>query len=119
MKLTVDSSEPLEDAIRVVGALYGVTLVVARDGLEGSKPTQLGSRRPKQRSATTKPRGRAGVAAHAESRKAQTTTAGSAGSAGAPSSADIRSWARHTGLSVRGRGRVPASVLTAYQDAHK
>ena len=116
MKLTVDSNEPLEDAIRVVGALYGVTLVVARDGLEGSKPTQLGSSKPKKRSATTKPRRRADVAAHAGSRKAQTTTAGSAGT---PSSADIRSWARHTGLSVRGRGRVPASVLTAYQDAHK
>jgi hypothetical protein len=116
VKLTVDSNEPLEDAIRVVGALYGVTLVVAREGLEGMKPTQPSSSKPKKRSATTKPRRRAGVAAHAGSRKAQTTPAGSAST---PSSADIRSWAQHTGLSVRGRGRVPASVLTAYQDAHK
>jgi hypothetical protein len=27
LKLTVDSSEPLEDALRVVGALYGLFIV--------------------------------------------------------------------------------------------
>src|SRR4051812_19146196 len=47
LKVTVDSSEPLEDAIRVVGALYGVRLRLVEDGQETSKPTHQ---------ATTKPR---------------------------------------------------------------
>ena len=29
MKVTIDSSEPLDDALRVLGALYDVTLVVS------------------------------------------------------------------------------------------
>jgi hypothetical protein len=115
VKLTVDSNEPLEDAIRVVGSLFGVTLVVAGDELAVTEPTQLRPKQPKKRSANAKPRGRTRVTAHASPRKPRATTSGSA----TPSSADIRSWARHTGLSINGRGRVPASVMTAYHDAHK
>lgn len=116
MKLTVDSSEPLEDALRVLGALYGVTLVVSEGRPEASRPTQRRTTKPKQRSASTKPRKRAG-AADTSARKSR--TARSAGSAGAPSNADVRSWARQTGLTVSDRGRVPASVMAAYRNAHQ
>ena len=115
MKLTVDSNEPLEDALRVVGSLYGVRIVVAEDVPDASASTRASSRAPKQRSATTKPPRRNGVVAHPRRKSPTPATK----SAGVPTSADIRSWARHTGLPVNGRGRVPATVLTAYHDAHQ
>jgi hypothetical protein len=68
LKLTVDSNEPLEDAIRVVGSLYGVTLVVAGEGHQTNEPTRLSSRKPKKRSARTVPRSRAVVVTDARSR---------------------------------------------------
>jgi hypothetical protein len=40
LKLTLDSSEPLEDAMRVLGAFYGVTLVVSNDEPDASKPAK-------------------------------------------------------------------------------
>jgi hypothetical protein len=49
MRLTLDSSEPLQDSIRVLGALYGVTLVVANDGSvpnELTRGTERGSPTP-------------------------------------------------------------------------
>jgi len=116
VKLTVDSNEPLEDALRVVGSLYGVRLVVAEDGPDASASTRVSSRTPKKRSATTKPRRRGSAIVHARPRKSPTPATGPAG---VPTTADIRSWARHTGLPVNGRGRVPATVLTAYHDAHQ
>ena len=115
MKLTVDSNEPLQDALRVVGSLYGVRLVVA-DAPDASASTQRSSRTPKKRSATTKPRRGNGVVANPRPRKSPTPTTGPAG---VPTTADIRSWARDTGLPVNGRGRVSATVLTAYHDAHQ
>jgi hypothetical protein len=115
VKLTVDSNEPLEDAIRVVGSLYGVTLVVSKDTLEAGESTRRSSTKPSKRSSSTKPRRRAGVA-QASSRKSRTRAAGSPG---APSTADVRSWARQAGLSVSDRGRVPASVMAAYLDTHQ
>ena len=116
LKVTVDSSEPLEDAIRVLGALYGVTLVVAEDRQEASKPAQRATR-PRKRSASTRPRIGAAVgdAGAGKSRRARAA----ARSMGAPSNAEVRSWARQTGLTVSERGRVPASVLTAYRNAHE
>jgi hypothetical protein len=39
-------------------------------------------------------------------------------STGSPSNSELRSWARENGVAVSDRGRVPASVLTAYRNAH-
>src|SRR4051794_20371794 len=113
VKLTVDSSEPLEDAIRVIGSLYGVTLVVSEDGREAGEPIR-GSTTSKKRSVSDKPRSGVRVPG-ASSSKSATAVAGSDGPA---SNADIRSWARHAGLAVNGRGRVPASVMAEYREAH-
>ena len=123
VKLTVDSSEPLEDAMRVLGALYGVTLVVASDrsdvaGAEqdarkpADKRAAPGGRRPTA-ARRTRPAARA---SDAVARKPKQGTA--ARLAGSPSSAEVRSWARDNGMTVSDRGRVPASVMTAYRNAH-
>jgi len=114
LKLTLDSSEPLEDAMRVVGALYGVTLTISGDGERASKPAQnkKATRRP---SAARKARVAAPTAdAKAEGAKRKTASR----SAGLPGNAEVRSWAREQGMTVSDRGRVPASVMMAYRKAH-
>ena len=117
MKVTIDSSEPLDDAIRVLGALYDVTLVVspsvagtsgeARDKVParpvraGARPSHRGS---VQERALRTPKGRGGRA-----RK------------GAPpvETAELRTWARDNGYAVSDRGRVATSVVQAYDAAHR
>ncbi|MEZ3159438.1 Lsr2 family protein [Microbacterium sp. BWT-B31] len=37
---------------------------------------------------------------------------------GQPDYGDVRAWAKHNGYTVSERGRVPASVLEAYEAAH-
>src|SRR3954451_20774013 len=59
VRLTVDSNEPLEDAIRVVGSLYGVTLLVSEDAREVSRPTRRWT--ADELSASDRPRRRARV----------------------------------------------------------
>lgn len=113
LRLTVDSSEPLEDAIRVLGALYGVTLVVSNEG--PGAPTSTQQLKPRAKRVATKPQTRAGVAGTEAKRSRRGASARSAGTA---SNAEVRSWARHAGLAVSDRGRLPASVMTAYRSAH-
>jgi hypothetical protein len=97
VKLTLDSSEPLEDAMRVLGALYGVKLVVDTDG---------------QPAADHRNDNRSG--------RIRRTRGGSipAQRAVRSNNAEIRTWARHHGLSINDRGRIPATVKAAYRDAH-
>lgn len=118
MKVTIDSTEPLADALRVIGALYNVTLVEAGEtqalgtGAGGTGPAKAataatnGSRR---RTAARAPAGGTGATKRPRSpRKAQE-----------PSSAEIREWALAHGHSVSSRGTLPAAVKTAYASAHK
>ena len=128
MKLTLDSTEPLDDAMRVVGALYGVTLAVSADEADEPPPIEeknaspARTRKPargrtptgKSRTATTAVR----TGASAESlQEAETTPPVPPAPDGAPSNAEVRSWARQSGLTISDRGRIPASVVTAYQDS--
>lgn len=120
--LTLDSSEPLEDALRVVGALYGVKLVVAREDSESQRPVE--STRPKRR--TQRPRTgrssiRPGEVATGDAVVGSAAGGGnedSTGSAKEPRNAEMRAWARENGMKVSGRGKLPASVIAAYRDAH-
>ena len=127
VKLTLDSTEPLDDAMRVVGALYGVTLAVSADEADEPPPIEEKSASPAK---TRKPRGRTptgktGTAttavrtgASAESlQEAEKTPPVPPASDAAPSTAEVRSWARQSGLTISDRGRIPASVVTAYQDS--
>jgi hypothetical protein len=130
LKLTLDSSEPLADAMRVLGALYGVTLVVSPDEQDATKPGRKTASTPSRKSAS-KPAGSKRTARRAPSaaRKAppvvRSTEAAAARSeqktarrsAGSLSNAEVRSWARQNGLTVSNRGRLPASVMTAYRNA--
>jgi Lsr2 len=122
LKLTVDSSEPLDEAMRVLGALYGVTLVVSKDEPDMRPPTKKTASRPakgrrtvsgRQAAARATRSGASAVSADA----VKPTKASASRSSGSPNNAEVRSWARQTGLTVSDRGRIPASVMTAYRDA--
>jgi len=127
VKLTLDSTEPLKDAMRVVGALYGVTLAVsaeeAAEPPSTEKKTPAAKRRkPAQRRTPTGKTGTAMTAVGADAspenlEEAKTTPARSPGPDAAPNNAEVRSWARQSGLVINDRGRIPASVITAYQDS--
>lgn len=102
MKVTIDSGEPLDDALRVVGALYDVQLVVAETSAE--KPRRS---RKAPRASASAPRGGAGKR-------------GAAARSSAPvSTLELRSWARQNGFTVSERGRVATQVIAAYRAAHQ
>ena len=95
MKVTIDSSDSLLDAVRVLGALYDVTLT-ASEPTNGTSPA---SALVKVRS--RKPRSRHGV-----------------GPAVGASDVEVGSWALENGMTVSDRGRLPGRVVAAYRDAH-
>ena len=115
MKITIDSSEPLESAIRVLGAMYDVTLTVATDASSPvPKPRSTG------KSASSRTRRRGGVAkAAAAAVSSRRPPRASTATANAVSASELRSWARANGYDVSSHGRVPAAVATAYRDAHQ
>ncbi|MBC7639515.1 MAG: Lsr2 family protein [Rhodoferax sp.] len=99
MKVTLYSSDPLEDALRVVGALYGVSLQAgAPDAATPPVATPVARTRSRSRSAAavTAPRKRA-------SRAAVSTP-----------TAELRRWAKEAGYQVNDRGPLPADVLAAH-----
>jgi hypothetical protein len=117
MRITIDSSESLDDALRVIGAMYGVTLTVATPGTADAAPTTQstatsGSPRPaKTRTRSSKSKGGAG----------SSKRTGRAAKVVEPSvdAAELRSWARAHGYTVSDRGRVPGAVAAAYREAHQ
>lgn len=117
MKVTIDSTEPLADALRVIGALYNVTLAeVDETPPQGASSGKAGTSRSSssstngssRRTATKKSTPRRGTPkATRRSRKAATA-----------STSDIRKWALANGHTVSSRGTLPAAVKAAYADAH-
>ena len=117
MKVTIDSSEPLDDALRVLGALYDVTLVVSPSVADSlgeaqedipARPVRAGARASRRGTAKERPlrtpKGRGG---RARKNVAPVRTA------------ELRTWARDNGYAVSDRGRVAASVVQAYDAAHQ
>ena len=103
MKVTIDSNEPLSDALRVLGAMYDVKVVVAEDDMSAPAPLAKGG--PSPASATVRVRrARKKLAAQ------PATTV---------NNVEVRSWALENGMTVSNRGRLPARVVAAYRDAHK
>lgn len=104
MQVTIDSSDSLDHALRVLGSLYGVQLTVAGspDGPveESSKSSRQGSSRRPGKGTSKASRRRAG----SNRAPAKDLTA-------------VRAWARDSGYEVSDRGRVPNAVLDAYQQA--
>jgi hypothetical protein len=128
VKLTVDSNESLEDAMRVVGALYGVTLVVSDGGQDAIKSDGDGAdktatqqaRKATNRKRTAKKKPSAAKAAQPVATAADADAPPKPATAprpGPPSNVEVRAWARQNGFTVSDRGRVPASVMTAFRNA--
>jgi hypothetical protein len=103
VKLTIDSSESLADALRVLGAVYDVTLTVSEKGAVASTRSAAGS----------------GASAPAKVRLGKGRKNHAASSATSASNVEIRSWALQNGMTVSNRGRLPGRVVSAYRDAHQ
>jgi hypothetical protein len=116
LKLTIDSAEALEDTLRVVGALYNVTLEVSANPAGGTGSSTSSSATPLASTATSRAPRKARTAQNRKrptSRRARSTANGR----GRVDTAIVRAWARDNGYEIADRGRVPATVLTAYQQA--
>lgn len=116
MKVTIDSSEPLSDALRLVGALYNVSLArVDEDPAAVNAKTARVSRRSSAngngsgRKTAKKPTTRTGANNRAARKRGASPTA---------STSEIRQWAKDTGQAVSSRGTLPAAVKAAYAAAH-
>jgi hypothetical protein len=108
MQLMVDSKEPLESVLLVVGAMYRVELSVATQTDPAPAPatstaTRNGTRKRSRKTARKAPAAPAG--------------GGRRGRRRVVDSADVRAWARANGHAVKDRGRVPAAVVDAYRDS--
>jgi hypothetical protein len=107
VKITIDSSEPLQDALRVIGALYDVDLSVSGGEEAGASPA-------KRSATTTTSRSRA----PSRPRSSTRPTTAAAKSSTPVSTLELRSWARQNGFTVSERGRVATKIIAAYRAAH-
>ena len=109
MKISIDSNEPLEEVLRVVGAAYDVTLSVAPAEItsdKAAKPKRARGRSPRPGQSGRDARGGSNVRIRSTKDRAKV------------SNAELRAWARANGQTVNDRGRVPATVIAAYRQAH-
>src|SRR5687768_13720212 len=99
MKVTIDSAEPLADALRVVGALYNVTLAeVDETSVLG---TPAASERTSRRSApTTDGSSRRTATKKSTRRPAAPAPTRSSRKAATVRTSDIRKWAQASGHAV-------------------
>jgi nucleoid-associated protein Lsr2 len=114
--VTIDSSEPLADALRVIAALYDVDLAEVAPGAVQVAPEdgQTTSRRSSAAAAKTSQR-----RAAASTRSSSTRRGRSAQKRPVASSSEIRAWARENGYAVSDRGTLPASLKSAFFEAHR
>lgn len=119
MKVTIDSTEPLADTLRVIGALYNVTLAQVGEATGDSssrnngatpRPPATPKREASRRAAAGTPRRRPAAAAAKPTPPTPSTPAAS--------TSDIRAWALANGHPVSSRGSLPAAVKAAYTHAH-
>jgi hypothetical protein len=98
VQLTIDSSQKLDDVIRVVGALYDVQLGV------------VGTAGPKEPVASSRSRARS-----ASSRGSATRRSGRRPNRNTASTAEVRAWAQTNGYQVNSRGRIPMTIKNAFE----
>jgi hypothetical protein len=96
MQLTIDSNQPLEDVLRVIGAMYNVEL-----------STQSGTRAP-TRASRNNPAPRPTRRGRANGRRTRQ-----------PTTAEVRGWALSHGYEVGSKGRIPDAVLQAYRASNR
>jgi hypothetical protein len=98
VQLTIDSSQKLDDVIRVVSALYNVQLGV----VDAAGPaTTTAASRSRSRSASSR-----GSATRRSGRRPSRSTA---------STAEVRAWAQTNGYQVNSRGRIPMTIKNAFE----
>ena len=105
VQITIDSTEPLDKVLEVIGAVYGVKL---RSDVPSS-PT-----RPARARRATSPKSAARRSSTRPQKSSKPAKARNRTRPTALDSAAVRSWARDNGQTVRDRGRVPAAVVEAY-----
>ena len=117
MQVTIDSNEPLENALRVLGAMYEVTVIAAPSS---SGRTQK-SRASAGSVASAKPRRRATMSRTTTKRTAARTSQRRSTRRGREpvSNAELRAWARQHGYTVADRGRLPADVVEAFHTTRR
>lgn len=116
MLVTIDSAEPLESVLAVLGSVYQVQLQVASLASDpvtaavddhSPKPAQAakGAKAPRvsKPAKAAKTAGRSGSKRH--------------GSAALIDAAVVRAWAREHDMAVSVRGQLPGSVVAAYRAA--
>jgi hypothetical protein len=108
MQLTIDSNEPLERVLDVVGSLYGVRLAVNSDAPEALAVAS--SRSARRAAPEARPARSRSTAVPARSHRSRSTA-----TTGPADSATVRRWAQANGHPIKDRGRVPAAVVAAYQ----
>ncbi len=114
LKVTIDSTEPLADAIRVIGALYNVNLAQVSAATDDTTTVRVAQRRP-TRPVAAKPSPRT-PAKTVKTSSARTT--GSSRRSETVSSSDVRAWAAANGHTVSNRGTLPGAIKAAYAEAH-
>jgi len=114
LKVTIDSTEPLADALRVIGALYNVNLAQVAATDDTATTTAGAAQDHPLGAATAKP---------SRNSRAKTTSAptrtGRRRRGTAASSSDVRAWAVANGHTVSDRGTLPAAIKAAYAQAHQ
>ncbi len=109
MKVTIDATDSLSDTIRVINALFDVTLAQV-DGDDGRTAPARRSAPPRKPEASPSKRSNAKVSNRSVRRNRSTSPA--------PASAsEIRAWARANGHVVRDRGTIPAAIREAFEAA--
>jgi hypothetical protein len=94
MNLTIDTTQDLDDVLRVVGSLFNVTIATTDAGTE----TRRNAGKVRRSSSSRR-------------------SSGSRSARRASSPAEVRAWAVAHGHPVNGRGRVPASIVAAFEAA--
>ncbi|RZS82988.1 Lsr2 protein [Motilibacter rhizosphaerae] len=122
MQLTIDPNDDINDVLRVVAALFDVTLEV----VDSAGAADAGAAEPAEEPAPAEeapeqpaPRGRRRAASGTGSgtgRGRRAAREAAAPARGIDSSA-VRSWARENGYQVSDRGRISGEVIAAYQAA--
>ena len=118
MKVTIDSSEPLADALRVIGALYNVTLAQIPDTPALRTPSEDSRSTTRSGATTTGSSRRAGAAKTTQRARAPKPTRSARQAAAAVSTSEIRRWAMANGHTVSSRGTLPEAVRAAWAEAH-
>ena len=115
MKLSIDSTDPLEDAIRVLGAMYNVTLVTSSN--DTPKKASASAKRVPTAATTRGDNAMTGPSTSKKKSAKTPTIESTQNAAGRVSTVELRSWAREHGFTVSDRGRIPAAISAAYNQA--